>query len=531
MLPTENTHPRAPARLNLRVSRFVNPTMLRAAVAVVEDFVPLTRPDRADDFVGNILGIRLLVTAGVELWRRSRGRPAHTRTWVTIAALLAGGLLVASPNASLTFVGLVLGLVLFVYGVVDILGAFRRREGDDARWRLVRGALLAALGIAATAFPTTAVTFIVLVVGAVWILAGAVMVTAQVRAAQQGDESPAVPPDAQQVVMRWLRTHELGGDERQAIVEKLFFEGAQFRQRLGRFAVLMGLAVAISTFGVVSDSTAVVIGAMLIAPLMTPIMALAAALIMGWPKRALRSGLTVLGGVIGSILLAFLIATWVPQVPDTVLNSQVTSRVNPTMIDLLIALAAGAAGAFAISRPDVADSLPGVAVAVALVPPLSVIGLTLEFGHYADAMGALLLFVTNFVAIILAGSVVFVLVGFTPIFRLEEQRRQIRTSFATVCIGALAVMAPLIATGQQITSDALATNEAESTVSDWLRDSDFALVDLGIDGSDVNVTIAGPGDPPSADDLGSMLADHLQRTVDLDLRIVAEDQKSGTYED
>ncbi len=513
------------------MSRFVNPTTLRAAVAVVAGFVLLTRPDRADELAGVVVGVGLVVTAGIELWQRSRSIPIRTRTWVAVAALLAGGLLIVSPNASLAFVGLVLGLVLLVYGFVDIVGAFRRREGDDARWRLVRGALLGALGVGATAFPTAAVTFTVLTVGAVWIVAGAIMVIAQVRAGEGGLEpAEPVPVDAQQIVTRWLRKHELEPDGRQAIVTKLFFEGAQFRQRLGRFAVLMALAVAISTFGLVSDSTAVVIGAMLIAPLMTPIMALAAALVMGWPNRALRSALTVLGGVVGSVVLAFLIATWVPQIPSTVMNSQVTSRVSPTMIDLLIALAAGAAGAFAISRPDVADSLPGVAVAVALVPPLSVIGLTLEFGQYADALGALLLFATNFVAIILAGSVVFVLVGFTPLFRLEQHGRQIRTSFATVCIGALLVMAPLVATGQRITADALATNEAESAVDDWLTGTSFSLVNIAIDGTDVSVVIAGPGNPPPLNELGSSLADGLQREVNLDLRVVAQEQESGTYD-
>jgi uncharacterized hydrophobic protein (TIGR00271 family) len=192
---------------------------------------------------------------------------------------------------------------------------------------------------------------------------------------------------------------------------KLFFEGAKRRVNLERFAVLLFLSTVIATFGVLGDSTATVIGAMIIAPLMTPIMATAAGLVMGDMGRAGRSILVVIGGVAAVIGVAWLIGTFHIGVISFTTNSQITARVSPSLIDLAVALASGAAGAFALSRTDVADSLPGVAISIALVPPLAVVGLSLSAAEWDDAIGALLLFLTNFVSILLTGGGVFALLG------------------------------------------------------------------------------------------------------------------------
>jgi uncharacterized hydrophobic protein (TIGR00271 family) len=138
--------------------------------------------------------------------------------------------------------------------------------------------------------------------------------------------------------------------------------------------VLLFLSTIIATYGVIGDSVATVIGAMIIAPLMRPIMATAAGLVMGEVRRAGNSFLVVLASVFGVVALAWLLteinfATVISF--DT--NSQISGRISPRLIDLFTALAAGTAGAFAMSRDDVADSLPGVAIAVSLVPPLCVV--------------------------------------------------------------------------------------------------------------------------------------------------------------
>jgi uncharacterized hydrophobic protein (TIGR00271 family) len=172
---------------------------------------------------------------------------------------------------------------------------------------------------------------------------------------------------------------------------KLFFEGDRRRPYLVRFTVLLFLSTIIATYGVLSDSTATVIGAMIIAPSMTPILATTAALVMGKARLATHYILIVIGGLIMTIVISIVIGWITLDVISVTQNSQIASRTAPNLDDLIVALAAGAAAAFAYSRSDVADSLPGVAIAIALVPPLSVVGVTLSQGEWSSAAGAMLM--------------------------------------------------------------------------------------------------------------------------------------------
>lgn len=188
----------------------------------------------------------------------------------------------------------------------------------------------------------------------------------------------------------------------------VFFEGPARRRKLSRFWVLSMLAGVIATAGVVADSTATVIGAMIVAPLMTPILGVVLATVIGSRGNLVRSVALVIGGAALVIALAYRLGLGVPLEIVGQSNSQVAGRVNPRTIDLMAALATGAVGAFALVREDVADTLPGVAIAISLVPPLAVVGLTLESGASDQAEGALLLFLTNVVAILVTGMAVMV---------------------------------------------------------------------------------------------------------------------------
>ena len=106
------------------------------------------------------------------------------------------------------------------------------------------------------------------------------------------------------------------------------------------------------------------------------------------------------------IALGWLLGQLTPVPVVAATNAQVAGRVDPTLGDLIAALATGAVGSFALVRDDVSDTLPGVAIAISLVPPLAVVGLTLESGAPEQALGALLLFLTNFGAILLTGLIV-----------------------------------------------------------------------------------------------------------------------------
>ena len=185
----------------------------------------------------------------------------------------------------------------------------------------------------------------------------------------------------------------------------------------------------IATFGLLSNSAPAIIGAMIIAPLMSPIMSLAHGLVVNRYARIIRSLLTISSGVIVVVALSYLITEWIGI---SIAGSEILSRTQPTTLDLGVAIAAGAAAAFAYSRSSVMNSIAGVAIAVALVPPLAVVGIGLAIdpvitnteldyslraeGLNADigtiAGGSFLLFLTNLVAIVASAGIIMITQGY-----------------------------------------------------------------------------------------------------------------------
>jgi uncharacterized hydrophobic protein (TIGR00271 family) len=186
------------------------------------------------------------------------------------------------------------------------------------------------------------------------------------------------------------------------------------------FFIMIGLSAIIACFGLLQDSTAVIIGGMLVAPLFSPILAISMAIVQG-DIRLLRIAIeAALKGIVLAVGVAILIAAISPL---RSIGNEITARVAPNLFDLAVALASGAAGAYAIARKDVAASLPGVAIAAALVPPLCVVGIGLAAADMQIAGGGGLLFITNLVAIVLAGSIALLLLGFRPAERGERIER------------------------------------------------------------------------------------------------------------
>ncbi|MEM7595204.1 MAG: TIGR00341 family protein [Cyanobacteria bacterium P01_A01_bin.83] len=183
------------------------------------------------------------------------------------------------------------------------------------------------------------------------------------------------------------------------------------------FHFMLSLSAIIATLGLLSNSAAVIIGAMIVAPLMGPIVGMAYATAMGNRKLLRRSSFTVLKGITVTIAVAWLITSIIRL--DTV-DTEIMSRIKPTLIDFGIAMAAGAAGAFANTRRSISNALPGVAIAVALVPPLSVVGIGLAQGKSEIALGALLLFSTNLICIVFFGSLVFLFQSYGNIERAKK---------------------------------------------------------------------------------------------------------------
>jgi uncharacterized membrane protein len=188
--------------------------------------------------------------------------------------------------------------------------------------------------------------------------------------------------------------------------------------------------------------------------------------------------------------------------------------VSPTLLDMGIALAAGAAGAYATVDDRVSASLPGVAIAVALVPPLGVVGVTLRAGLFDDAFGAFLLFTTNFLSIILASVVVFFLTGFSPVRRFIDERRDVINVLGTVVVGALIIMIPLGLTGAAIINTATDKEDAHQAAEAWVEGwDDLELGPVSIEGVVVDVDIFGNGDLPPIQDLEEALSDSFGEDV------------------
>jgi uncharacterized hydrophobic protein (TIGR00271 family) len=177
------------------------------------------------------------------------------------------------------------------------------------------------------------------------------------------------------------------------------------------FFVLMAMAAAIAALGLLMDSPAVIIGAMIIAPLMSAIFGISMGIVQGDTHLLLRAISTTLRGVGLAIGIGALVG-WI--VPLGEITSEMLSRTQPTLLDLFVALVSGAAGAYAQCRRNVLGAVAGVAVAVALVPPLATAGIGLTISSGAIAGGALLSFLTNLSAITAAGSVVFLFFGYRP---------------------------------------------------------------------------------------------------------------------
>ncbi|HET6382012.1 MAG TPA: TIGR00341 family protein [Armatimonadota bacterium] len=196
------------------------------------------------------------------------------------------------------------------------------------------------------------------------------------------------------------------------------------------FAWMNGLSTVVACYGLLENSTPVVIGAMVIATLLGPITGLALALVDADHALLRRSVLAELAGagiVLGVALIIGLISRDIP------FGSEILGRTSPNLMDLLIALAGGAAGAYAVVSPRVGVGVVGVAIATALVPPLSICGLSLARGDLRLGIGGFLLFFTNLVAIQFSSSVVLALQGFHRITMInaEGDRRKWATRIAS----------------------------------------------------------------------------------------------------
>jgi len=510
---------------SIHLRQLAQPGVVAHVVGITIGLLVLAWPQRSLLVAGRLTGLLLVVVALVGLVDAIRSRP---RSWIAIVALLAtlgvGVGLTASPTRTELVLGRVLGSLLIAIGAVEIVGLMWGHGRDDRNWRFARAVLLIAAGGLLIAFPTTLVEFAIILLATSWILLGSLVVFLAVT--EPREQIPTYG-DASRLAWTWLLDRPKTADDRSTLYEKIFYEPPHRKSRVTRFVTLMLLASAISSLGVVADSTAVVIGAMLIAPLMTPLMGMAVALTMGWPNRLLNTAIIALGGIVIAIVVGLLIGLTEPIIFDTTSNSQIVSRSSPTLIDLMIACAAGAAGAYGLSRPDVSDALPGVAVAIALVPPLTVVGVSWSQGDWESGIGALLLYVTNMVAILAIGGVTFVVTGVTPVRQVADNQHRVRTWLAAIGGAAAIALGGLLLNGAETTTNALNDRAADEAVREWLEDHpSHRAVDVTVDGDVVTAIVIGPStDRPGAEELAVLLTEEFDRKIIADVRLVVEERE------
>jgi uncharacterized hydrophobic protein (TIGR00271 family) len=307
-------------------------------------------------------------------------------------------------------------------------------------------------------------------------------------------------------------------DDVARIEQTLFFEPPEMGARLSRFFMLILFASVIASGGLLSDSVASVIGAMIVAPLMTPIMGSVVALVIGSHSRLARSLLLVATGIALAVAVGWIMAKVMPFGWNPLQSEQILSRTSPRLLDLVVALASGGAGAYALSRSDVADALPGVAISISLVPPLNTAGILLAADEGHLARGAFLLFLTNFAAILLAGTLTFMAMGLAT--GVGRSGRDLRNGIIAVIVVVVVVAIPLRVNSQDLWDDTNHEDAAYDVVADWLQPTDFSIISVDVDDEKITVNLAGDGELPPHDAAVAELRDILGADMVLTAHIV-----------
>ena len=318
--------------------------------------------------------------------------------------------------------------------------------------------------------------------------------------------------------MGWLtKAIDAGGDHRATmdeIEDGLFISSGDARAKTSQFWVLLALASVIAAGGVVGDSTPAVIGAMIVAPLATPIYGVALATVTGSRRDLLASLKLLVAGVAVNVLIGFLLGMVTVQRLPVAANPQILGRTAPTLLDLTVAVAVGIAGSFALVRRDVSNILAGVAIAISLVPVLAVVGITLGSGRLDLAWGAFLLFLTNAAAIIIAGVLVFTAAGYARVAAARGRHPRRRAKVVIAVFVAL-LLIPLAGASFRTLEYELWMRTTDDIAHTWVKGTDWKVENVNQAGSDIVIRVVGQGDTPPIDALRAAIRRNVPRSVDV----------------
>jgi uncharacterized hydrophobic protein (TIGR00271 family) len=290
------------------------------------------------------------------------------------------------------------------------------------------------------------------------------------------------------------------------------------------YFVMVLLSAAIASFGLLTDSVATIIGAMLVAPLMSPILGIGLASIRGDTNLLKDAASAVLRGALIAVVLSALV-TWanelLPFVSVQELPAEVLSRTRPTPIDLGIALAGGLAATYALVQPGLSAAMPGVAIATALMPPLCAVGVGIALGEWDVAQGAFMLFLTNAITIAASATSLFYILGFSLARKATD--RNLPRSVQVSLILTVLLLAYLAAqsyfffqeanfsrTINQVARAQVEGRDGELTDLDWIEVEDILQINITIRVSEYLTHGASV-------EIQDALANELQRVVELNI--------------
>ncbi|MBI0474106.1 DUF389 domain-containing protein [Sphingomonas sp. MA1305] len=319
-------------------------------------------------------------------------------------------------------------------------------------------------------------------------------------------------------VRRWWSHWATGGVDHDAVLRQI----AEDSGWSGRYAFLIVISAAISLLGLLMPSVAVLIGAMLLSPLMMPIIGLGFAIATVDPREMRRAATALIAGALLAIALS---VVCVALSPIQTITSEIAARTRPTLFDLLVALLSAIAGGYALIRGR-GGTVVGVAIAIALMPPLVVVGFGIATLNWTVFAGSLLLFVTNAITIALTAALVARVYGFGA--HLSPQHTGWQLVLFVVAVGLLAV--PLGAALRQIAFEAVAQRQVRETISDRFPDaSRLGQLDIDYDAQPIRIraVVLTPRLDPAADRvLAADLRARLDRPIDVhvdQLRVAPED--------
>ncbi len=306
-------------------------------------------------------------------------------------------------------------------------------------------------------------------------------------------------------------------NERQAIILDTISEHAKPDVDFYLLSVFSSIII---TLGLIRDNTAVVIGGMLIAPFIWPILQLALGVVRGQPISLRKGLMTALKAALIFVAVSYIITVvW----PVFEVGREILQRTEPTLAELVIALSSGFIGAFIISWPKIISALGGVLIAAAITPPLGVLGITLALGNFEAFMGAFLLFLANLIAITFGAAILFFLIKIRPLKSEKTPSRVMRNTVWAVIFFVL-ITIPL----SYFFIDIAKINRQKFIIQDVIEENmpESVIRDLQVSHSQnsvhakITVEYTEEVTEWKVDRINDIISDKLNKSVDLEMYIV-----------